>query len=86
MSTATRASAGREAHLAFHEEQPLGKAYDLRLIRRFWPHLRPNARTLGAALLLLLPLSGLSVAQPLLLKTAIDHGFSPEAEIGRAHV
>jgi len=68
------------ADLAFHEETSLGRAYDSRLIRRFLPYLAPHARLFGIALLLLLPIAGLSVVQPLLLKRAVDRGFAPGGE------
>jgi ATP-binding cassette subfamily B protein len=55
-----------------HQEEEYGKAYDVRLIRRLWRFLVPYKRTFFAALLLLplLQLSGL--AQPYLMKIAID--------------
>ena len=66
-----------QADLAFHEETALGKAYDGRLVRRFLPFLAPHARLFVGALVLLVPIAGLSVAQPVLLKRAVDHGFLP---------
>jgi len=51
---------------------------DLTLLRRMWPFLRPDAWTLGVALLLTPLIAGLSLAQPALLKTAIDTHIVPE--------
>jgi ATP-binding cassette subfamily B protein len=50
----------------------LGKAYDLRLMRALWRYVRPHARLL-AAWAVLLPLTiGLELAQPYLLKVAVE--------------
>ena len=56
------------------QEGVLGKAYDLRLMRQLWRFVRPNARLL-VAWVILMPLTlGFELAQPYLLKLAIqDH-------------
>jgi len=54
-------------------EQVLGKAYDARLMARLWPFVRPHWRMILLALVLI-PISiGFEVAQPYILKQAIDH-------------
>lgn len=54
------------------EERVLGKAYDGRLIRRLWGVMAPHRRTLFKALGLIPIASGATLAQPYLLKVAID--------------
>lgn len=53
-------------------EPSLGKIYDLRLIRRFWHFIRPHRRTFWLSLACLPVSSALMLAQPLLLKLAVD--------------
>ena len=55
-----------------HEEQDLGVVYDGALIRRLLAYARPHAATLAGCVLLLLGLTALHLAQPLLIKLAID--------------
>ncbi|SKA20384.1 ATP-binding cassette, subfamily B [Trichlorobacter thiogenes] len=64
-------------HGGLHEDAIAGKAYDGRLLRRFLGYLVPYRLTVGW-ILLLLPLTTLCrLAQPLLLKYAIDHAITP---------
>ena len=64
-------------HGGLHEDAITGKVYDLQLLRRFLPFLKPY-RSLVAGILLLLPLTTLCrLSQPLLLKYAIDHAIVP---------
>jgi ATP-binding cassette subfamily B protein len=57
---------------AFHEEEALGQTYDWRLLKRMYPWVRPHALLLGGALLLMPVASLVSLAQPYLIKLAID--------------
>lgn len=50
----------------------LGKAYDARLIRRLWQYVRPHRGLVGLSLLLLLAVSAVQLAQPYIIKLAID--------------
>lgn len=64
---------------AFREEAILGKAYDARLMGRLWPFVRPHARWLVLSMVLM-PISTLaSLAQPYLIKVAIDSHIVPKA-------
>lgn len=64
-------------HGGLHEDAIAGKAYDGRLLRRFLGYLLPYRLIVGG-ILLLLPLATLCrLAQPLLLKYAIDHAITP---------
>jgi ABC-type multidrug transport system fused ATPase/permease subunit len=55
-----------------HREETLGKAYDARLVRRLWQFIRPYRRLFWLSVLCLPVSSALMVAQPYLLKLAID--------------
>ena len=55
-----------------YTEEILGKAYDLRLIKRLWRFIVPYRRLFFAAMLLLPVQQGLGLAQPYLMKVSID--------------
>ena len=55
-----------------HTEEILGKAYDLRLIRRLWGFIVPYRRLFFAAILLLPLQQAFGLAQPYLMKVGID--------------
>ena len=55
-----------------HEEEVLGKAYDAGLMRRLLEYLRPYWRQVLVALAAILSSSVLQLAQPYLMKVAID--------------
>lgn len=54
------------------DDEILGKAYDARLMRRLLTHLRPYWRQVAVALAAILVGSGAALAQPYLVKLAID--------------
>jgi ATP-binding cassette subfamily B multidrug efflux pump len=55
-----------------HDDEILGKAYDARLMRRLMHYLRPYSRQVGVALATIGIGSAASLAQPYLIKVAID--------------
>lgn len=55
-----------------HREADLGKAYDARLMRRLWAYIQPYRAWFWGAMLCLPLTSACSLAQPYLLKVAID--------------
>ena len=57
---------------AFHEEEVLGKAYDARLMRRLLAYLWPYWRQVAVALVAIVAGAAAQLAQPYLIKTAID--------------
>src|SRR4029078_12552038 len=61
-----------ERGLSFHEEEVLGKAYDGTLMRRLLQYLRPYKAQGALALAALISASVLQLAQPYLMKLAID--------------
>lgn len=54
------------------DDEVLGRAWDGRLMRRLWRHARPHGGLIALCLLLLLLVSAVQLAQPWLLKEAID--------------
>src|SRR5947208_1003404 len=58
--------------LTMHEEEVLGKAYDARLMRRLLHYLRPYSADVAIAFVAITAGSAASLAQPYLMKVAID--------------
>ena len=58
--------------MSFHEEEVLGKAYDATLMRRLLQYLRPYKSHVALALAAIISASILQLAQPYLMKLAID--------------
>lgn len=67
-------------------EQPLGKAYDARLLRRMWAYVRPYRGWFAAALLCLPLTSAFALVQPYLLKVGIDHYIAAKDLRGLGHI
>lgn len=64
-------------HGGLYEEAITGKAYDTRLLRRFAAFLGPYRLAVGTILCLLPLTTACRIAQPLLLKYAIDSAITP---------
>ena len=58
--------------MSIHDEEVLGKAYDARLMRRLLGYLWPYKRQVAVALASIICASVLQLAQPYLMKIAID--------------
>jgi ATP-binding cassette subfamily B protein len=58
--------------MAPHDEEVLGKAYDAQLMRRLLRYLRPYWRSVAVAFVAIIAGSSASLAQPYLMKVAID--------------
>jgi len=54
------------------EEEALGRVYDARLLSRLWPYVRPYRGSLWLAFALLVATAAVELAQPYLIKVAID--------------
>jgi ATP-binding cassette subfamily B protein len=65
---------GADAEKAFHEEGGLGKVYDAQLLRKLWPYVRPYRWLFLLSMVLMPVASELLVAQPRLMRRAIDGG------------
>jgi ATP-binding cassette subfamily B protein len=76
----------RRAEADLQSEQPLGKAYDARLMRRLWVYIRPYRRWFWGALLCLPLSSAFSLVQPYLIKVGIDHYIGARDPSGLAWI
>jgi ATP-binding cassette subfamily B multidrug efflux pump len=65
---------GAAKEKAFHEEGGLGKVYDSALLRKLWPYVRPYRWPFFLSLAMMPLASELLVAQPRVMREAIDHG------------
>ena len=72
--------------MSFHEEEVLGKAYDARLMRRLLGYLRPYRVQVAVALAAIIGASALQLAQPYLLKIAIDEHIAHGDMAGMARL
>ena len=63
-----------------HDEDIVGKAYDDRLMRRLLHYLRPYSGQAALALAAIIANSMLQLAQPYLMKVAIDR-FIPAGDL-----
>jgi ATP-binding cassette subfamily B multidrug efflux pump len=68
--------------MTLHDDEVLGKAYDARLMRRLLHYLRPYWREVAIALAAILCGSAASLAQPYLIKIAIDRYIAPGEPAG----
>ena len=66
----------------YHEEEAIGKTYDLQVARRLLRYLKPYVRFLFVALALTLGLNLLEVLQPKFTEYAIDHNILPRQTDG----
>jgi ABC-type multidrug transport system fused ATPase/permease subunit len=63
---------------AMHEEEALGKAYDLQLLRRLWPYVKPYRLQVALTLLIFFPMFFLELAPALVVKEGLDRVILPE--------
>src|SRR6476659_8949784 len=66
----------------YHEEEAIGKTYDLQVARRLLRYLKPYVRLLIIALALTLGLNLLEVLQPKFTEYAIDWNILPRKTDG----
>jgi len=66
----------------YHEEDEIGKTYDLRVARRLFRYLRPYWKMAAAALILTLVTNILISTQPLFTKMAVDDFITPKKTDG----
>ncbi|MGE0085932.1 MAG: ABC transporter ATP-binding protein [Desulfococcaceae bacterium] len=64
----------------YSEEKTLGKAYDLRLLKRLWPFTRPYRFHLFCAVLMIIVITVLELAMPYITKITIDRYIVPRPE------
>lgn len=56
----------------FHEEERLGRAYDGALLARLWPFMRPHARLLVVALVMVVGTAVLNLVRPLVMGSIVE--------------
>jgi ATP-binding cassette subfamily B protein len=66
-SIAPPPSRAAEKLKAFHEESSIGKAYDLRLVRRLWPYVRPHSKFIVVSLVMLVFLTAIGLTRPIVM-------------------
>ena len=71
-----------EAAKKYHEEEAIGKTYDLRVIRRLLRYLKPYWPTVATALALTLLTNILVSLQPFFTKVAVDDFITPKRTDG----
>ncbi len=71
---------------SIHDEEILGKAYDGRLMRRLLTYLRPYRRRVVLSVLLLLVVTVLQLAGPILVQIAIDKYIAVGDNAGLARI
>lgn len=71
---AKRAGRAEDALRRFHEEEDLERVYDLRMVMRLWPLVRPHRAYLYGSIVLLFVMAGFGLARPLIMKAALE-GF-----------
>ncbi len=68
----------------YAEEKRLGRPYDLKLLARLVPFVRPYGGMLGLAVVLVLTITALDLALPYVTKVAVDRFIVPRAAPGEA--
>ncbi len=56
----------------FHDEEDLERVYDLRMILRLWPYVRPHRRHLAGSLVMLLLMAVFGLTRPLVMRAALQ--------------
>ncbi len=69
-----------------NQEADLGKAYDARVLRRLWTYIHPHRAWFWGAMMCLPVTSACSLAQPYLLKVAIDQYMAQADRVGLLRV
>ena len=65
----------------YSEESKLGKAYDIKLLKRLYPFSRPYRLLLFGSIGLVLLITALDLALPYVTKVAIDRYIVPTADV-----
>lgn len=64
----------------FHEEERLERTYDMQLLRRLWPFMRPHARYLYASMAMILLASAVSLTRPLVMGKLLSSAQSADPD------
>ena len=66
---------------SLHEEEALGKAYDLHLLGRLWGYVKPYWVQVLCTVALVAPMFALEVAQPFLMRAGMDGVFAEQGTL-----
>ncbi|MEM9874101.1 MAG: ABC transporter ATP-binding protein [Myxococcota bacterium] len=61
-----------EALRRFHDEEDLERVYDVRMLARLWPYVRPHRRYLLGSLVMLLAMAAFGLTRPLIMRAALQ--------------
>jgi ATP-binding cassette subfamily B protein len=64
----------------YFEEKKLGKAYDVKLLKRLYPFIRPYKKLISWSIVLVVAITFLDLSLPFITKTAIDRYIVPQIE------
>ena len=74
-------SRAEEKLRAFHEESAMGKAYDGRMLRRLWPHVRPHSSYVVVSLGTLVFMAVINLARPLVMGDLVRQATSSRSDL-----
>lgn len=82
MSAATTSKSDQKGEKlrAYHEEAELGRAYDVVLLKRLYPFVKPHGRWMLLSLGMLLVMTGLSLVRPLAMGEVVKHAKKETAD------
>ena len=64
----------------YSEEKQLGKAYDINLLKRLYPFIKPYLSMLAGSMILVIFITGVELSLPYITKIAIDRYIMPPSE------
>ncbi len=70
-------------HSDHFEEEKLGKPYDIKMLRRVWPFVRPHRLWLVCSCFLIIVITGVDLSVPYITKIAIDRYIVPQENAAR---
>ncbi len=70
----------RSKRMGYFEEEELGKPYDMTILKRLWPFVRPYKGVISAAILLVMLITLIDLSIPYITKTAIDRYIVPSGK------
>ena len=75
-----------KSDFGYFEEEKLGRAYDMRLLRRLYPYVGPYKVMLLGSIILVICITLLDLSLPYVTKIAIDRYIVPQADAIKARL
>lgn len=66
---------------AFHDEDAVQKSYDVKLLQRLWPFVKPHMRYVVLSLLALALMAALNLLRPLVMGRVIEHAGAKQSDL-----